>query len=112
MEALVDKGLAKNIGVSNWEISHFMRLELWSDLKYFPQVNQLEFHPYYQRRDIIRYCQQRGVVITGHSTLGGSANVWTHLHQFKLMEDPTVAKIAADVNRSPAQVLLRFCIQR
>jgi len=112
MENLVDLGLAKNIGVSNFEIHHLQYLLTMPDLKYKPQVNQLEIHPYYQRNDIVRYCQQRGIIITAHSSLGGSGNPWIDQRKWKLLEDPVITNVASQVERTNGQVLLKWALQK
>jgi alcohol dehydrogenase (NADP+) len=111
MEKLVDMGLCKNIGVSNFPVPEIMRILAMPDLKYKPQVNQLEVQPYYQRRDILRFCQQRGIVVTAHTSLGGGANPWVDIHPAKLLDDPVVAQIAKEASRSTAQVLLKWGLQ-
>jgi len=112
MEKLVDMGLVKNIGVSNFGITELQQLLYMPGLKYAPQVNQIEFHPYCQKLDVVKFCQQRGIAVTGHSSLGGGDNPWTAFHpDVKLMDHPIVVDVAKQVNRSSAQVLLRWCIQ-
>jgi diketogulonate reductase-like aldo/keto reductase len=104
--------LVRNIGVSNFEIVHLQSILEMPDLKYKPQVNQLEVQPYYQRNDILRFCQQRGIAITAHSCLGGPGNPWASQHKFKLLEDPIVTGIATELGKSNAQVILRWALQR
>lgn len=111
MEQLVDMGLCKNIGVSNFGIYELNRILTMPGLKYAPQVNQLEVNPYFQRRDIVRFCQQRGIVVTAHTSLGGSANPWNDVHKWKLLDDPVVGNVAKEVNKTNAQVLLRWGLQ-
>jgi len=112
MEKLVDSGKVKNIGISNFEINQMQHLMNMPGLKYVPQVNQIECHPYYQRNDIVRFCMQRGIAVTAHSSLGGSGNPWVSQHKYKLLDDPVVTKIATDLGKSNGQVLLRWALQR
>jgi len=113
MEYLVDYGLVKNIGVSNFSVGEITEIMALKELKYAPQVNQLELQPYFQRRDIAHYCQQRGLVVTAHTPLGGSANPWTDIHhQGKLLDDPVVSQIANEIGKTNAQVLLRWSLQK
>jgi len=111
MEHLKETGLCKNIGVSNFGVSDIKEILSMPDLKHPPQVNQLEIQPYFQRRDITRFCQQRGMVVTAHTSLGGSANPWSDIHVDRLLEDPTVTEVAKSLGVTNAQVLLRWAIQ-
>jgi diketogulonate reductase-like aldo/keto reductase len=111
MEALVDEGLATNIGVSNFEIEHLQRIQAIATKPI--AVNQFETQPYYQRTPLVNYCQEHGIVVTAHTSLGSPGNVMkSHHASAPLMQDPVVAQIAADVGRAPANVLLRWAVQR
>eukprot|EP00661_Eupelagonemidae_sp_cell13_P000216 gene216-4045_t len=67
MEALVDAGLVRNIGVSNFEIEHLK--EVQTVAKKPIAVNQFETQPYYQRRELVDYCARHGIVVTAHTSL-------------------------------------------
>jgi diketogulonate reductase-like aldo/keto reductase len=111
MEALVDEGLATNLGVSNFEIEHLQRIQAIATKPI--AVNQFETQPYYQRTPLVNYCQEHGIVVTAHTSLGSPGNVMkSHHASAPLMQDPVVAQIAADVGRAPANVLLRWAVQR
>lgn len=111
MEKLVDEGLAKNIGVSNFEIEHLKRIQAVATKPI--AVNQFETQPYYQRTALVKYCQEHGIVVTAHTSLGSPGNVMKSHHSSPpLLEDAVITKIAAETGRSPAQVLLRWAVQR
>jgi aldehyde reductase len=111
MEKLVDEGLARNIGVSNFEIEHIKRIQAIATKPI--AVNQFETQPYYQRTPLVAYCQEHGIVVTAHTSLGSPGNVMKSHHSSPpLMEDPVVGRVAAETGRSPAQVLLRWAVQR
>ena len=111
MEALVDEGLVANIGVSNFEIEHLQKVQAVA--KRPIAVNQFETQPYYQRTALVQYCQAHGIVVTAHTSLGSPGNVMkTHHASPPLMQDPVVARVAAEVGRAPANVLLRWAVQR
>jgi 2,5-diketo-D-gluconate reductase A len=67
-----------------------------------PVINQVEFSPFQYRRALLEACEERRVSLEAHSPLGTGRN----------LSNRTVAEIATHVGRTPAQVLLRWCIQR
>ena len=111
MEALVDEGLVTNIGVSNFEIEHLQRIQAVATKPI--AVNQFETQPYYQRSPLVSYCQAHGIVVTAHTSLGSPGNVMKGHHASPpLMQDAVVVRVAAEVGRAPANVLLRWAMQR
>ncbi len=96
------RGVLKCIGVSNYEVRHLA--EVIAQCKVKPQVNQIELHPQYQNREVVEFCQKNSIHITAYSSLGkGSAS---------LLEDPTVMKVAESCGKSPAQVLLKWALNK
>lgn len=73
MEELVDSGLTRNLGVSNFNVS--LLRDLINGSRIFPSVNQVEIHPHLTQKNLIRFCQQSGVQVTSYSTMGGSSYV-------------------------------------
>ncbi|KAK3260536.1 hypothetical protein CYMTET_30510 [Cymbomonas tetramitiformis] len=111
MEKLVDEGLVKNIGVSNFEIEDIKKIQAVATKPI--AVNQFESQPYYQRRELVKYCHDNGIVVIAHTSLGSPSNVMSsHAESPPLMQDPVIGEIAAEMNKSPAHVLLRWGIQR
>eukprot|EP00239_Pterosperma_sp_CCMP1384_P001786 CAMPEP_0197848224 /NCGR_PEP_ID=MMETSP1438-20131217/7992_1 /TAXON_ID=1461541 /ORGANISM="Pterosperma sp., Strain CCMP1384" /LENGTH=393 /DNA_ID=CAMNT_0043460367 /DNA_START=50 /DNA_END=1231 /DNA_ORIENTATION=- len=111
MEELVDAGLVGNIGTSNFEIEHLKQVQAVATKPL--AANQFETHPYYQRNELVNYCHDNDIVVIAHTSLGSPANVMSaHAASQPLMQDPVVGEIAASVNKTPAQVLLRWAIQR
>lgn len=109
MERLVEKGLVKAIGVSNF--TAMMLVDILAHERTIPAVNQIELHPYWPQERLIDLCRHKGVALTGYSPLGSSNN--RNLPgQPKLREDADVFAIAKAHGKSPAQVLLRWGIQR
>jgi methylglyoxal/glyoxal reductase len=100
LERLHDEKRARAIGVSNFLASHLQ--ELLAHAKVVPAVDQIELSPFLQRRDTVKLCQDEGIVVEAYSPL-------TH---GKRLGDPTVVAVARQVQRSPAQVLLRWGVQR
>lgn len=112
MEELVNEGLVKNIGVANFNT--VLLRELLKTAKIRPAVNQVELHPMLTQDTLLRFCRREGIHVTGFSNLGGSSYVELGMAKKSdsLMDTKTVRDVAAAVGRSPAQVLLRWGIQR
>nr|XP_028709301.1 1,5-anhydro-D-fructose reductase isoform X2 [Macaca mulatta]XP_045255413.1 1,5-anhydro-D-fructose reductase isoform X3 [Macaca fascicularis] len=106
MEDLVITGLVKNIGVSNFNHEQLERLLNKPGLRFKPVTNQIECHPYLTQKNLISFCQSRGVSVTAYRPLGGSCE------GVDLIDDPVIQRIAKEHSKSPAQILIRFQIQR
>ena len=100
MERARELGYARSIGVSNFSRSELG--EVLAVASIAPVVNQLEFSPFAFRRALLEACRQHGVALEAYSPLG------TGRH----LSDETVGRVAQRVARTPAQVLLRWCLQR
>jgi alcohol dehydrogenase (NADP+) len=108
MEALVDEGLVKSIGVSNFPVS--LLHELMTQCRIPPAVNQVESHPYLQQTKLLDYCNKRGVHFQAYSPLGTPG--FKEPKEPTILEDPVLKKIAATHNVSVAVVCLTWAIQR
>ena len=100
MERARERGLTRSIGVSNFGASDLAAVLAAGAIP--PVVNQVQFSPVYYRRALQEACLQRGVLVEAYSPLG------TGRH----LKDSTVDRVARRVGRTPAQVLLRWCLQR
>ncbi|NEO26687.1 MAG: aldo/keto reductase [Kamptonema sp. SIO4C4] len=112
METLVDKGLCRHIGVSNFSQTKLQPLLKSARLK--PEMNQIELHPYLQQSDLVQFCQQNGVHVTAYSPLGSPdrpAGIKAEDEPI-LLEEPAIHAIAARHNATPAQVLISWAIHR
>jgi 2,5-diketo-D-gluconate reductase A len=98
-EFLAD-GRAKAIGVSNFQVAHLERLAAETDV--VPAVNQVEVHPYFGNEDVRAYGEQHGIV----------TEAWSPIAQGDVLGDPVVTEIAQSLGKSPAQVVLRWHVQR
>ena len=107
MEGLVEAGLVKAIGVANLSVAQLIDLLSYANIK--PAVNQIELHPHLQQSRLVEFCQYRGIGVTAYSPLGrpGYAEMTD-----KLVEDEIITGIARAHGKTPAQVLLRWGIQR
>jgi len=109
MEGLVKKGMVRAIGVANFTAP--MILDLLTYAKIPPAVNQIELHPYLQQTELVEFCQAKNIVVTAYSPLGTPGNS-AEKGLPVLLEDEKILEIAKSHGKSPAQVLLRWGIQR
>jgi diketogulonate reductase-like aldo/keto reductase len=100
MERARALGYARSIGVSNFSVAELQQLLATATVP--PVVNQVQFSPYAYRKVLLDACEQNGIVLEAYSPLG------TGRH----LSSKTVAQIAQRHARTPAQVLLRWCIER
>jgi 2,5-diketo-D-gluconate reductase A len=100
LEEFREDGRARSIGVSNFQVEHLERLAAAADIA--PAVNQIELHPYFLNDEVHRYGIERGI----------ATEAWSPLAQGDVLDDPVVAGIADKHDRSPAQVVLRWHLQR
>jgi diketogulonate reductase-like aldo/keto reductase len=100
MQRAHQRGYARSIGVSNYSVAELDELLAGADTP--PAVNQVQFSPFEYRRRLLDGCEERRVVVEAYSPLG------TGRH----LGDETVARIAERLGRTPAQVLIRWCLQR
>lgn len=110
MEKLVDAGKCRSIGVSNYPL--LMIHDLTTQARIAPACNQIEVHAYYQRESLVNYCLSRNICVTAHTPLGGGAANKETWQTSNPLEDPIIHTIAKNHTKSPAQVLLRFLLQR
>lgn len=112
MEQQVEAGRAKAIGLSNFNINQTQRILDSSKIK--PSCLQIEVHAYLQRNNLIDFCKKHDIVVVGYSPLGspGSSKIFKKAKPLKLLEDKVVTNIAKKHNKTAAQVLLRFLIQK
>ncbi|KAI7860165.1 xylose reductase [Circinella umbellata] len=114
MEKLVEAGLTKNIGVSNFNVQLLMDMLTYANIK--PSLLQVELHPYLQQEHLVNWVQQQGIAVTAYSSFGPTSFVSTGSKRAKsvepLFENPTVKDIAAKYNRAPSQVALRWSLER
>jgi diketogulonate reductase-like aldo/keto reductase len=100
LEQLLADGKVRAIGVSNYMVSHLEELIANADV--LPAVNQIELSPFLQQQDVRRRCRELGITVEAYSPLTKG----------RRLGHPEVVAVAAEVGRTPAQVLLRWGLQR
>ncbi len=100
MERALERGLTRAIGVSNWSTRELDQLA--AEASVTPQVNQIRLNPFSYRRRLIERCESAGIVAEAYSPLTTGRD----------LGNPTVAAVAERVGRTPAQVLLRWALER
>jgi 2,5-diketo-D-gluconate reductase A len=99
MERSLELGHTRSIGVSNFNVAELEALFGLATVP--PVVDQVQFSPFKYRRALLEACLQRDVALEAYSPLGTGRN----------LSHPTVKRVAERVGRTPAQVLLRWCLQ-
>jgi diketogulonate reductase-like aldo/keto reductase len=100
LERILGEGRCRAIGVSNYMVPHLE--ELLGDAKVAPAVNQIELHPWCQQRDVVAFCKAHAIAVVAYSPLTKGMK----------LNDRRLGAVAREVARSPAQVLLRWCLQK
>jgi len=110
MEKLVEKGLAKSIGLSNFNSEQIK--DILDKGKIKPVTNQVECHPYLNQSRLLSFCKEHSITITAYSPLGSPDRPWAKPDDVKLLDDPKITAIATKYNKSPAQIVLKWQVQR
>lgn len=112
MEELVGLGLVKRIGVSNFSIA--LIRDLLTQCRIRPSVLQVESHPYLVQSKLLRYCQQESIAMTAFSPLGAPSYIPLGMATSgdSVLENPVVLGIAQSHGKTPAQVVLKWGVQR
>jgi 2,5-diketo-D-gluconate reductase A len=100
LEEFKQDGRARSIGVSNFQVEHLERLAAETDV--VPAVNQIELHPYLLNEEVRSYGESHGI----------RTEAWSPIAKGQVLDDPAIAEIADRLGRTPAQVVLRWHIQR
>jgi diketogulonate reductase-like aldo/keto reductase len=127
MEDACRKGSVRAIGVSNMTVELLKKLKETATL-WPPAVNQVEYHPLYPQTELKKYCEEEGIVLQAYASLGGQdtgKELWNQLlgnpngkptpkkaPKSDLLHAPAVTKLAQEVQATPAQLLLRWGLER
>ena len=112
MEACVEAGLSKHIGVSNFSIKKLEQLLNQAQMQ--PEVNQIELHPLLAQNKMLEFCNAHNIFLTAYSPLGSKDRPARLIagDSPTLLENPVLAEIANEHNCTSAQVLITWAIQR
>jgi diketogulonate reductase-like aldo/keto reductase len=100
LERIQAEGRCRAIGVSNFVVRHLE--ELLANAQVPPAVNQIELHPWCQQREVVAFCEARCIAVVAYSPLTKGLK----------LKDPRLAAVAQEAGRTPAQVLLRWSLQK
>jgi diketogulonate reductase-like aldo/keto reductase len=100
MERAHSRELARSVGISNFDVREIDALLAEAEIR--PVVNQVQLNPFKHRRALIEACDERDIVLEAYSPLTTG----------RQLRDPRIAEIASRAGRTPAQVLIRWCIER
>ena len=112
MTELTRAGLVKHIGISNFNVS--LIRDLLNTTGHKPEVLQVELHPYLTQDKLVRYCHEEGIAVTGFSPLGAPSYVPLSMANAdeSVLDEPVVREAASAHGKTPAQVVLRWAVQR
>ena len=100
LEEFKKDGRARSIGVSNFQTGHLARLA--AETETVPSVNQIEVHPYFTNEEVRAYGAEHNIL----------TEAWSPIAQGAVLDDPVIGRVAKDLGKSPAQVVLRWHIER
>ncbi|XP_040823963.1 prostaglandin-E(2) 9-reductase-like isoform X8 [Ochotona curzoniae] len=120
MEKCKDAGLAKSIGVSNFNRRQLEMILNKPGLKYKPVCNQVECHPYLNQSKLLDFCKSKDIVVVAYSALVNEKSMLcfstfsSRVDQSSpvLLDDPVISSLAEKHKRTPAQIALRYQLQR
>ncbi|XP_049738029.1 aldo-keto reductase family 1 member C1-like isoform X4 [Elephas maximus indicus] len=113
LEKCKDAGLAKSIGVSNFNRRQLEMILNKPGLKYKPVCNQVECHPYLNQSKLLNFCKSKDIVLVAYSALGSHRDKkWVDQSSPVLLDDPVLGALAKKHKRTPALIALRYQLQR
>lgn len=99
LEKLVQEGLIRELGVSNYMIHHLE--ELLSHAEIPPAINQVEMHPWLYQKELAAYCQSKKILVEAYSPLARAQKI----------KDPALQELARSLGKTPAQILIRWSLE-
>lgn len=110
MEKLVDAGLTRSIGVSNFNRAQLDRVLTAARIP--PATNQIECHPYLTQQKLSAYCAEKGIAVTAYSPLGSPTRPWATATDPVLLDDANLKALAEKYGKTVGQILIRYQVQR
>jgi diketogulonate reductase-like aldo/keto reductase len=102
LQDALEKGICKQIGVSNYGVKVLNELYNWEHFKVKPAYNQIELNPWLQHTDVVEFCQKEGIVVQAYTPF---------IHN-KMDNDPYLQELSKKYKATPSQVLLKWNIQK
>ena len=99
LEKLYNEKRCRAIGVSNYTVNHLKEMEDYAEIT--PAVNQVEFHPFLYQKELLNYCIKKNITLAAYSPLTRGEK----------LDNETLVSIAGRYNKTPAQILIRWCLQ-
>ena len=114
MESLVDKGLTKSIGCSNYNVQSLLNLLSFCRIK--PVVNQVEFHPYYYQKGLKDFCDKENIALMAYYTMArgnGARNyIKEHNGEMDIFKEKDIKHLAKEYDKTPGQIILNWHIHQ
>lgn len=110
MEALIQEGLVKSIGVSNWTVA--LLNDMLGYAKILPVTNQFEINPYNQKKELVDFCLQHNVIPVAYRVIYRPAPTPQFPFQKCILDDPLIVRLSEKYSKTSAQILLRWCLMR
>ena len=114
MEELVDKGLARSIGVSNYNVQNL--LNLLNICRIRPLVNEVEFHPYYYQKNLKDFCDKENITLIAYYPLargnGARTYIKEHNGEMDIFKEKVVEDLVKKYNKTPGQIILNWIIKQ
>ena len=110
MEALVEKGLTKSLGLSNYNVQSILNLLSFCKIK--PVANEVEFHPYYYQENLKKFCDKENIAIIAYYPLArgnGARNyIQSHNGQLDSFKEKNVEELSKKYNKTPGQIIINW----
>ena len=110
MESLVDKGLAKSIGCSNYNVQSLLNLLSFCRIK--PVANEVEYHPYYYQKSLKEFCDKEDIALIAYYPLakgnGAKTYIKAHNGEMDIFKERIVEDLVEKYNKTPGQIILNW----
>ena len=114
MESLVDKGLTKSIGCSNYNVQSLLNLLSFCRIK--PVVNQVEFHPYYYQKGLKDFCDKENIALMAYYTMARGNGVRNYIKEHNgemdIFKEKDIKHLAKEYDKTPGQIILNWHIHQ
>lgn len=112
MQDALEARLTRSIGLSNFNCAMIDQLYAMAGFKRAPSVNQVELHPYLSQPGLAAQARAKGILLNAYCPLGAPGAAWLPAGQPKVIEEPLIGELAAKRNKTAAQIILKYHLQR